>query len=141
VVNLSSGEIIEAAIVGKDGVVDAFATLGGKIPVNRAIVQLAGPALTCKVSELRSAVLQSQSSVFRHEQAVYAQASQSAAAWQPTTMPMASSFARPARTVCSSPRNFSLRCWRQANQRDAACSHASTIRNYKIFEGLSDHGC
>jgi hypothetical protein len=94
VVNPSSGEIMEAAMVGKDGVVDAFATLGGKIPVNRAIVQLAGPALTCKVSELRSAVLQSQSSLFRHEQAVYAQAGQSAAAWQPTTMPMASSFAR-----------------------------------------------
>jgi CRP-like cAMP-binding protein len=80
VVGLSSGEIIEAAMVGNDGVVGAFAALGG-IPVNRAIVQLAGPALTCKVSELRSAVLQSQSlltMLFRHEQAVYAQAAQSA---------------------------------------------------------------
>lgn len=57
VVGLSSGEIIEAAMVGKDGVVGAFAALGGNIPINRAIVQLAGPALTCKVSELRSAVL------------------------------------------------------------------------------------
>ncbi len=82
VVGLSSGEIIEAAMVGKDGVVGAFAALGGNIPINRAIVQLAGPALTCKVSELRSAVLQSQSllsTLFRHEQTVYAQASQSAA--------------------------------------------------------------
>jgi hypothetical protein len=61
VVGLSSGEIIEATMVGNDGVVGAFATLGGNIPVNRAIVQLAGPALTCKVSELRSATLQSQS--------------------------------------------------------------------------------
>ena len=69
-------------MVGKDGVVGAFAALGGNIPVNRGIVQLAGPALTCKVSELRSAVLQSQSllsTLFRHEQTVYAQASQSAA--------------------------------------------------------------
>src|ERR1700684_1678868 len=51
VVGLSSGEIIEAAMVGKDGVAGAFAALGGTIPVNQAIVQLAGPALTCKVSE------------------------------------------------------------------------------------------
>jgi CRP-like cAMP-binding protein len=82
VVGLTSGEIIEAAMVGKDGVVGAFAALGGNIPINRAIVQLAGPALTCKVGELRSAVLQSQSlltTLFRHEQTIYAQASQSAA--------------------------------------------------------------
>jgi hypothetical protein len=39
VVGLSSGEIIEAAMVGKDGVVGAFAALGGNIPINRAIVQ------------------------------------------------------------------------------------------------------
>jgi len=82
VAGLSSGEIIEAAMVGKDGVVSAFAALGGNIPVNRGIVQLAGPALTCRVSELRGAVLQSHSllsTLFRHEQTVYAQASQSAA--------------------------------------------------------------
>jgi CRP-like cAMP-binding protein len=82
VVGLSSGELLEAAMVGRDGVIGAFATLGGNVPVNRAIVQLAGTALTCKVSELRSAVLQSQtllSRMFRHEQTVYAQASQSAA--------------------------------------------------------------
>jgi hypothetical protein len=75
VVSLTSGEIIEAAMVGKDGVVGAFAALGGNIPANRAIVQLAGPALTCKVSELKSAASQSQSirsALFRHEQAVYA---------------------------------------------------------------------
>jgi CRP-like cAMP-binding protein len=82
VVGLSSGETIEAAMVGKDGVVGAFAALGGNIPVNRAIVQLAGPALTCKLGVLKSATLDShsmQSALFRHEQAVYAQASQSAA--------------------------------------------------------------
>jgi CRP-like cAMP-binding protein len=79
---LSSGEIIEAAMVGKDGVVGAFGALGGNIPINRAVVQLAGPALMCKVTELRTAALQSHSllsTLFRHEQTVYAQASQSAA--------------------------------------------------------------
>jgi CRP-like cAMP-binding protein len=82
VAGLSSGETVEAAMVGKDGVAGAFAALGGNIPINQAIVQLAGPALTCKVSELRSAALQSQSllsTLFRHEQTVYALASQSAA--------------------------------------------------------------
>ena len=82
VVDLSSGEAIEAAMIGKDGVVGAFAALGGNTAVNRAIVQLAGPALTCKLSVLKSATLQSPSllsTLFRHEQAVYAQASQSAA--------------------------------------------------------------
>src|SRR5438045_9028357 len=44
VVGLSSGEVIEAAMVGKDGVVGAFAALGG-IAVNRGIVQHSGPAL------------------------------------------------------------------------------------------------
>jgi hypothetical protein len=85
VVGLTSGEIIEAAMVGKDGVVGAFAALGGNIPVNRGIVQLAGPAMMCKVSELKSAALQSQSfrsALFRHEQTVYAQASQPLLAWR-----------------------------------------------------------
>jgi CRP-like cAMP-binding protein len=82
VVGLSSGEIIEAAMVGKDGVIGASAALGGNIPVNRGIVQLAGPAMMCSVDVLKSAAFQSQSllsTLFRHEQTVYAQASQSAA--------------------------------------------------------------
>lgn len=82
VVGLSSGETIEAAMVGNDGVVGAFAVLGGNVPINQGVVQLAGPAMTCKVSELRSVALQSMSllsTLFCHEQAVYAQASQSAA--------------------------------------------------------------
>jgi CRP-like cAMP-binding protein len=82
VVGLSSGEIIEAAMVGKDGVIGAFAAIGGNIPSNRGIVQLAGTAMTCDVDTLRSAALQSYtllSALVRHEQTVYAQASQSAA--------------------------------------------------------------
>jgi CRP-like cAMP-binding protein len=82
VVGLSSGEIIEAAMVGKDGVVGASAAIGGNIPSNRGIVQLAGTAMTCSVDALKSAALQSYtllSALVRHEQTVYAQASQSAA--------------------------------------------------------------
>jgi hypothetical protein len=59
VVGLSSGEVIEAAMVGKDGVVGASAALGGNIPVNQGIVQLAGPALMCNVDVLKSAAFQS----------------------------------------------------------------------------------
>jgi CRP-like cAMP-binding protein len=82
VVGLSSGEMIEAAMVGKDGVVGASAALDGNISLNRGIVQLAGPALTCSVDALKSAALQSHtllSVLVRHEQTVYAQASQSTA--------------------------------------------------------------
>jgi CRP-like cAMP-binding protein len=152
VVGLSSGEIIEAAMVGKDGVAGAFAALGGNIPVNQAIVQLAGPALTCKVSELRSAVLQSQSllsTLFRHEQTVYAQASQSAACMAAHQME-----ARLCRWLLRS-RDLArhgqsaihpgISCGdvgRQENQRDIARAHASTGRNDKVFERPhSDHRC
>jgi CRP-like cAMP-binding protein len=82
VVALSSGELIEAAMVGKDGVVGASAAIGGNIPSNRGIVQLAGSAMMCSVDALKSAALQSHtllSALVRHEQTVYAQASQSAA--------------------------------------------------------------
>jgi CRP-like cAMP-binding protein len=82
VVSLSSGKIIETAMVGKDGVIGAAAALGANIPINRGIVQLAGPAMTCKVGELKNAARKSQpllSLLFRHEMAVHAQVSQSAA--------------------------------------------------------------
>ena len=82
VVGLSSGEMVEAAMVGKDGVVGASAAIGGNIPGNRGIVQLAGTAMTCNVDALKSAALQSHtllSALVRHEQTVYMQASQSAA--------------------------------------------------------------
>ena len=82
VINLSSGETIEAAMVGCDGVVGASSALDGKLSLSRAIVQLAGPALTCDVDVLKGAALQSHallSSLIRHEQTLYAQAQQSTA--------------------------------------------------------------
>jgi CRP-like cAMP-binding protein len=82
VVTLSTGEMIEAAMVGRDGVVGASAALDGRISLSRAIVQLAGDALTCELDVLKRAAMQSQpllSLLIRHEQTVYAQAQQSAA--------------------------------------------------------------
>src|SRR4029077_15793440 len=81
VVTLSTGEMIEAAMVGKDGVIGASAALDGKISLSRAIVQIAGDAMTCELGVLREAAMQSHpllALLIRHEQTVYAQAQQSA---------------------------------------------------------------
>ena len=82
VVSLSTGEMIEAAMVGKDGVVGASSALDGKISLSRAIVLLAGDGFTCEAAALKGAALQSQtllSKLIRYEQTVYAQAQQSTA--------------------------------------------------------------
>jgi CRP-like cAMP-binding protein len=82
VVGLSTGEMVEAAMVGKDGVVGASAALDGRISLSRGIVQLAGDMLVCDIEGLKSVAMESQrllSLLIRHEQTVYAQAQQSAA--------------------------------------------------------------
>jgi CRP-like cAMP-binding protein len=82
VITLSTGEIIEAAMVGMDGVVGASAALDGKISLSRGIVQLAGEIVVCDLNALKSVALQSPkllALLIRHEQTVYAQAQQSAA--------------------------------------------------------------
>jgi CRP-like cAMP-binding protein len=82
VITLSTGEIIEAAMVGMDGVVGASAALDGKISLSRGIVQLGGEIIVCDIDALKSTALQSPkllSLLIRHEQTVYAQAQQSAA--------------------------------------------------------------
>ena len=82
VVTLSSGETIEAAMVGKDGVVGASAALDGKISLSRGIAQLGGEIFVCELDALKSTALQNPkllSLLIRHEQTVYAQAQQSAA--------------------------------------------------------------
>lgn len=82
VVTLSTGEIIEAAMVGVDGVVGASAALDGQISLSRGIIQLGGEIVVCDIDALKSAALQSPkllSLLIRHEQTVYAQAQQSAA--------------------------------------------------------------
>jgi CRP-like cAMP-binding protein len=82
VVTLSTGEIIEAAMVGVDGVVGASAALDGKMSLSRGIIQLGGEIVVCDIDALKSTALQSPkllSLLVRHEQTVYAQAQQSAA--------------------------------------------------------------
>jgi len=82
VVALSTGETIEAAMVGRDGVVGGAAALDGKISISRAIVQIEGSGVTCEADALKDLAMQSpalRSLLTRHEQTVYAQAQQSAA--------------------------------------------------------------
>ena len=69
-------------MVGRDGIVGASAALDGKVSLSRAIVQISGPATTCTPDALKSLAMKSEkllSLLIRHEQAVYAQAQQSAA--------------------------------------------------------------
>ena len=82
VITLSTGETVEAAMVGKDGVVGASAALDGKVSLSRGIIQLSGDIIVCDIDALKSTALQSPkflSLLIRHEQTVYAQAQQSAA--------------------------------------------------------------
>src|SRR3954468_13398983 len=82
VVLLSNGESVEAAMVGRDGVISATAALDGKVAVNRGVVQLAGEVMACDSNELKAAAKQSDTltaMLLRHEQALFAQAQQSAA--------------------------------------------------------------
>ena len=82
VVTLSTGETVEVAMVGLDGVVGASAALDGKVALSRGIVQLGGEIVVCDIEALKSTALQSPkllALLIRHEQAVFAQAQQSAA--------------------------------------------------------------
>src|SRR3978361_193990 len=82
IVGLSTGEVTESAMVGKDGVVGASAALDSKIAINSAVVQLPGDAMVCGSDSFKGAVLQSQtfiSTIMRHEQTVFAQSQQSTA--------------------------------------------------------------
>jgi CRP-like cAMP-binding protein len=82
VVLLSGGQSVEAAMVGRDGVVSATAALDGKVAVNRGVIQLAGDMMACDSNELKAAAKQSDtlmSLLLRHEQALFSQAQQSAA--------------------------------------------------------------
>jgi CRP-like cAMP-binding protein len=82
VVSLAGGETVEVASIGCDSLFGAAAALDGQISLTDAIVQLAGTASTLAVAHLRSAAERSiafRTALMRHEQALFAQAQQSAA--------------------------------------------------------------
>ncbi|MET4024327.1 Crp/Fnr family transcriptional regulator [Bradyrhizobium sp. S3.2.12] len=82
VVSLATGEVTEAAMVGRDGAIGMASALDGRVAMSRAIVQLGGDAMVCDSAAFNGAVLQSVSliaKVMRHEQTLFAQAQQSTA--------------------------------------------------------------
>lgn len=82
VVALKEGDMVESAMVGRDGVVNAASALDGKVALNKAIVQVGAFLGTIPVAifadvadqhrELRSVLI-------RHEQVLLAQSQQSGA--------------------------------------------------------------
>lgn len=82
VIPLSTGEVVETAMVGRDGLVGSSAALNGGVSLNRAIIQVGGSCLRCSVGPLKE-ILKDHSTVRSllgaHEQALLAQAQQSAA--------------------------------------------------------------
>jgi CRP-like cAMP-binding protein len=81
-VRLSQGQTVEVATVGRDGVFGGAAALGGGISLTDAVVLLPGTASVLGIAEFRAAA--DRSAAFRillarHEQALFANAEQSAA--------------------------------------------------------------
>jgi CRP-like cAMP-binding protein len=82
VVSLADGQMVEVAMIGRDSVFGGTAALDGKISLTDAVVLLPGSASILDVDRLRSVSRQSpafQTSLIRHEQALFAQAQQTAA--------------------------------------------------------------
>jgi CRP-like cAMP-binding protein len=82
VVEMDVGEMIETAMVGRDGVVNGTSALDGKLSLHRGIVQIAGAAAAIGPDVLRKLAHEFeplQSLLIRHEQALFAEAQQSAA--------------------------------------------------------------
>jgi CRP-like cAMP-binding protein len=82
VVSLAEGQAVEVAMIGRDSVFGGLAALDGRISLTDAIVQLPGTASTLEVERLRTVANQSiafRTMLIRHDQALSAQAQQSAA--------------------------------------------------------------
>lgn len=82
VVNLAGGEMVEAAMIGRDSAFGAAAALDGGISLNKAVVQLPGTASVLEIAQLRVFVEQDTSlrkMLIRHEQFLSVQAQQNAA--------------------------------------------------------------
>jgi len=82
VIPLSNGQTVETAMVGRDGMIGGLAAFGAKHSTSRAVVKIAGECLSCNLEAFTSAVannLELHSMIISHEQALLADAQQSAA--------------------------------------------------------------
>ena len=81
VVEMKVGDMIETAMVGRDGVVNGTSSLDGAISLHKGIVQVAGSATMLSSEALRTLANEFEpfrSILIRHEQVLLAQAQQSA---------------------------------------------------------------
>jgi CRP-like cAMP-binding protein len=82
VAELTTGEMIETAMIGSEGVVGGLSALDSKISIGSAIVQIAGAASVVDVGHVRQLAEQSigfRATLIKHEQVLLAQSQQSAA--------------------------------------------------------------
>lgn len=82
VVDLADGEMIEAAMIGRDSIVGGASALNGRVSLNTGIIQVPGNGSTMDVNRLRKVAEESvtfRTTLIRHEQVLFAQAQQSAA--------------------------------------------------------------
>jgi hypothetical protein len=78
---MTVGDMIETAMVGRDGVVNGTSALDGQTALHRGIVQVAGDAAVVTSGALRSLADEFgplRAILIRHEQVLFAQAQQSA---------------------------------------------------------------
>jgi hypothetical protein len=81
VVEMEVGDMIETAMVGRDGAANATSALDGQIALHRGIIQVAGLGSTIAPEALRSLANEFEllrSLLIGHEQVLFAQAQQSA---------------------------------------------------------------
>jgi hypothetical protein len=82
VVEMEVGDMIESAMLGRDGVANATSALDGKIALHRGVIQVAGAASVISPDALRNIANDFEplrAILIRHEQVLLAQAQQSAA--------------------------------------------------------------
>jgi CRP-like cAMP-binding protein len=82
VVPLASGETIETAMVGREGIVGGAPALNNNIAIQKAVMQIAGVASVLNAERLRSLAKDSESlraTLNAHEQIILVQAQESAA--------------------------------------------------------------
>ena len=82
VVNLTTGENVETAMVGRDSVVGGSSAFDGQVALNKAIVQIAGEGSVLDIPPLRrlaTASVEFRTTLIRHDQLILVQAQQSAA--------------------------------------------------------------
>jgi CRP-like cAMP-binding protein len=82
VVPMADGKLVEAGMIGRDGVVGSSAALDGPRALNRALVQIDGEASVIEIGPMRAAIKASdtlRTRLYQHDQLLLVQAQQSAA--------------------------------------------------------------